>query len=174
MLISIDKICSRVSHINPYFQTCYSLLTATYFCNPSQFCDVISKYKPSQSVFLAAPGRCSIGRWNPEDRDFWTIESEVLGMCCQYSRKFGSIWDVKIMRTMKICDLLSHVQGRRLLRLGGAWWQETSLAHQCSTLTSFGNCKCTLLKKVLATLLGLFGPLRYLICNNSTFHSDIL
>ena len=37
--------------------------------------------------------------------------------------------------------------------------QEASLAPPCSNLRSFGS-KCTVLKKVLVTLLGLFGTLR--------------
>jgi len=35
-------------------------------------------------------------------------------------------------------------------------WQEISLTPPCSNLRSFGS-KCSVLKKVLATLLGLFG-----------------
>jgi len=37
--------------------------------------------------------------------------------------------------------------------------KETSLAHPCSNLRSFGR-KCIVLKKVLATMLGLFGASR--------------
>jgi len=49
---------------------------------------------------------------------------------------------------------LHYLQGRNEIRwrLG----QESSLAPPCSKLRSFGS-KCTVLKKVLVTLLGLFG-----------------
>jgi len=58
-----------------------------------------------------------------------------------------------------------HWQGRNEVRWRPG--QEASLAPPCSNLRSFGS-KSTVLKKVLATMLGLFGAPR----SDSTPHSD--
>jgi len=55
---------------------------------------------------------------------------------------------------LMICCKTHHSQGRNEARQHPG--QEASLAPPCSNLRSFGS-KCTVLKKVLGTLLGRFG-----------------
>jgi len=57
---------------------------------------------------------------------------------------------------------LAHPAPRSVQRSDGARGKKTSLAPWCSNLRAFGS-KCTVLKKVRATLLELSAPLSYLI-----------
>jgi len=71
--------------------------------------------------------------------------------------RLSRCWSGFDLKVILHCQILIPKQRRN-----GVWWrpeQETSLAPLCSNLRSFGR-KCTVLKNVLVTLLGLFGGSR--------------
>ena len=79
----------------------------------------------------------------------------MLCFCRVYMYSFGWIHRKRIVATN--LSEMYWARGRNEIR-----WRpgkETSLAPPCSNLRSFGS-KCTALKKVLVTSLGLFGALR--------------